>query len=123
MVCWFWVSVGDGVALVVTLFGCCCGDVFMIRKSMIFFTTFQSVPGSKKARHGAEQKFILFDENHPEKYESTNFFYELFLFGHPLSLNLKGEAHNDDDDQIEEDSYHIIEVTMTTPIAAVLFQP
>ena len=42
--------------------------------------------GSKKARHGVEQKFILFDENHPEKYESTNFFYELFLFGHPDNI-------------------------------------
>jgi len=40
-----------------------------------------------------------------------------------ISLNLKGEAHNDDDNQIEEDSYHIIEVTMTTPIAVILFHP
>ena len=32
----------------------------MIKKYDLFFTTFQSVPGSKKARHGAEQKFVLF---------------------------------------------------------------
>ena len=49
---------------------------------MIFFTTFQSVPGSKKARHGAEQKFVLFRVTFIKKYESTNFFFEFFLFRH-----------------------------------------
>ncbi len=49
--------------------------------------------GSTFARHGAEQKFILFDESHPEKYESTNFFYDLFLCGHPLN-RMKRTSYN-----------------------------
>ena len=40
-----------------------------------------------------------------------------------ISLNLKGEVHYTDDDEIKESSYHTIEVTMTTPIAVVLFHP
>jgi len=86
VVCWCWVSDGDGVVLVMALFGYCCGDVFMIKKVRSFFTTFQSVPGSKKARHGAEQKTVLFRVTFVKKYESTNFFidtlpekYELLL--------------------------------------------